>query len=131
MSVRGAVRWTEQLANPLRRKKCDEAHPVCDDCNRLGLLCQRVPPRSAAPHRRTSSTTCTAISPARRPLYRPFSNGLQLTPLSLYDGCTSNEQHLLQHYTHVVSRSLSVVPDEINAFINLFVPMSLQQPAIC
>ncbi|KAF8243161.1 hypothetical protein K440DRAFT_562471, partial [Wilcoxina mikolae CBS 423.85] len=40
------------------------------------------------------------------------------------------ETHLLQHYTHVVSRSLSVVPDSINAFISLFVPMALSQPAL-
>jgi transcriptional activator protein UGA3 len=50
--------------------------------------------------------------------------------LSLYPHSTPQESHLLQHYVHVVSRSLSVVPDEINTFISLFVPMALQQPAM-
>ncbi|KAF8531205.1 fungal-specific transcription factor domain-containing protein [Trichophaea hybrida] len=93
-----------------RRKKCDEALPICGDCSRLGLPCQRSPPAPPPPCRRTSTTPHFTFP--------------------IYAGSTPQEQHLLQHYTHVVSRSLSVVPDSINDFISLFVPMALQQPAM-
>lgn len=49
---------------------------------------------------------------------------------AFYPTINSIEAHLLQHYEHVVARSLSVVPNEINSFIKLFVPMALQQPAM-
>ncbi|CCX11665.1 Similar to Transcriptional activator protein UGA3; acc. no. P26370 [Pyronema omphalodes CBS 100304] len=122
-----------------RRKKCDEVLPVCGDCTRLGLVCQRPIPRSPQSRRGSVSSTISSSSSSsessissstisRRPPYRRDPN-LPLS-LGLYDGCTSQEQHLLQHYAHVVSRSLSVVPDEINSFISIFVPMAIQQPAM-
>lgn len=87
----------------------------CGDCRRLGLVCERSP--TLATQRRPPSV------PTSTELIRP-------PPTCFYDGCTPQEQHLLQHYICVVSKSLSVVPDEINSFILLFVPMALQQPAM-
>lgn len=129
-----------------RRKKCDEALPVCGDCARLGFICQRPPlgpststviAKAGKQPRRVSITHCSRTSP---PISKPRFNNAAAVPsefipppmgtLRLYDGCTPEEQHLLQHYTHVVCRSLSVVPDEINSFIHLFVPMAMQQPAM-
>lgn len=42
----------------------------------------------------------------------------------------AGELWLLQHYQEQVARSLSVVPDEINSFIKLFIPMAMLQPAM-
>ncbi|TGZ76794.1 hypothetical protein EX30DRAFT_375195, partial [Ascodesmis nigricans] len=107
-----------------RRKKCDEkfiaerkgTQPRCGDCRRLGLVCQRSPAPSSRRPTTSPSIFTTLIAPP--------------PPICFYDGCTPQEKHLLQHYTCVVSKSLSVVPDEINSFISLFVPMALQQPAM-
>ncbi|KAI5805696.1 fungal-specific transcription factor domain-containing protein [Geopyxis carbonaria] len=136
-----------------RRKKCDELLPTCSDCRRLGLVCERPSSVSVAGTgtagkavvrvRRSSSA-----SSGRRPHISPHATTLaqvqahahahsnatstfpHLLLSTLYTSCTPQEQHLLQHYTHVVSRSLSVVPDDLNAFITVFVPMALQQPAL-
>ncbi|KAL7266455.1 hypothetical protein RUND412_010997 [Rhizina undulata] len=98
-----------------RRKKCDEVRPTCSDCKRLGLRCSL----SAGPN--------SPISP-RSPMALPSVMPLQL---SLFNPTsTPEEQHLLQHYALVVSRALSVVPDEINPFQSLFIPMTLEQPAM-
>lgn len=45
-------------------------------------------------------------------------------------GTSSDESNLLQHYACVVSRSLSVVPDEINPFLSLFMPMAFEHTAM-
>ena len=124
-----------------RRKKCDEALPTCGDCARLGLTCLRPSHnpsqntmRSTSPSTRCSvssagSSSSSSSSSAVARYYLPLPT-LQASPFVLYDGSSTQELHLLQHYTHAVARALSVVPDEINAFISLFVPMALQQPAL-
>ncbi|KAF3933517.1 hypothetical protein ABW20_dc0104655 [Dactylellina cionopaga] len=45
-------------------------------------------------------------------------------------GTGAEESTLLQHYACVVSRSLSVVPDEINPFLSLFMPMAFKHHAM-
>ena len=121
-----------------RRKKCDEALPVCGDCARLGLTCLRSShstshSASYSTRRSVSSTgfpfSSSSSSPPSSSLVVHLPT-LQASPFVLYDGSNTQELHLLQHYTHTVARALSVVPDEINAFISLFVPMALQQPAL-
>lgn len=110
-----------------RRKKCDEALPVCGDCARLGLTCLRSSHSTGHNTRRSASSTSFSFSSSSSEVRLPT---LQASPFVLYDGSSTQELHLLQHYTHVVARALSAVPDEINAFISLFVPMALQQPAL-
>ena len=121
-----AVAAARPRADRARRKKCDEVLPICGDCRRLGLPCDRAsthsPDAAVAPgfevavRRSAACAQWRAPSPERA--FRP------------YDGCTAQEAHLLQHYTCAVARSLSVVPDELNPFLTLFVPMALQQPAL-
>ncbi|EPS38364.1 hypothetical protein H072_8064 [Dactylellina haptotyla CBS 200.50] len=118
-----------------RRKKCDEMLPKCGDCSRLGLDCQRgfldESPLS------TASSLMVPYMPATGMMPETYAQEIGDFPeLSIFApsmfpiGTGTEESTLLQHYACVVSRSLSVVPDEINPFLSLFMPMAMEHNAM-
>ncbi|KAJ6263152.1 Transcriptional activator [Drechslerella dactyloides] len=118
-----------------RRKKCDEMLPKCGDCSRLGLDCHRgfmdLSPLSDAPGMIPYMMTVPGMMPEP-----PMHELVDFPELSIFApsmfpiGTGSEESTLLQHYACVVSRSLSVVPDEINPFLSLFMPMAFEHSAM-
>jgi len=108
----------------LRRKKCDESYPKCTDCARLGLKCER------APASRLGDSQLLMPYLGQQYSYDPTEMGIATPPSIFPCGTTREEKTLFLHYADVVTRSLSVVPDEINPFLNLFIPMAFEQSAM-
>src|SRR3954452_20854948 len=92
--------------NPIRRKKCDESYPRCTDCARLGLKCERTPAARIA--------DCQLMMPYMGPQFPYDSTDMAIAPppSAFPCGTTREEKTLFLHYADVVTRSLSVVPDE-------------------
>lgn len=121
-----------------RRKKCDEMLPKCGDCSRLGLDCQRGFMDSPTSDPTSLMVPYMAAAPGILPESHP-EDAFDFPELSIFApsmfprgpiATGSEESTLLQHYACVVSRSLSVVPDEINPFLSLFMPMAFEHHAM-
>ncbi|KAF3937779.1 hypothetical protein ABW19_dt0205125 [Dactylella cylindrospora] len=118
-----------------RRKKCDEMLPKCGDCSRLGLDCRRGF-LDDSPISETSSILVPYVAAPGMASEPQVQDILDFPELSIFApsifpiGTGAEESTLLQHYACVVSRSLSVVPDEINPFLSLFMPMAFEHNAM-
>jgi len=85
------------------------------------------------------SPECTSVVPFEAPLpptpgwHDMIPEGVNISifcPTIFPIATSSEEKNLLQHYAVSVSRSLSVVPDEINPFLSLFMQMAMSQTAM-
>ncbi|KZF21761.1 hypothetical protein L228DRAFT_159356 [Xylona heveae TC161] len=98
-----------------RKKKCDEARPICLNCQKNSVVCEgyQIPERWKSGKQKAEEIQRQAIRQHPLPV--------------LVDGIeTDIDRVFLDHFVHRVSRVLTLINDESNPFKELLLPMAIR-----
>ncbi|CCX05347.1 fungal-specific transcription factor domain-containing protein [Pyronema domesticum] len=119
-----------------RKKKCDETKPECNNCVKNSVVCEGYPEKTVwQPGRQRGegredtffSSSGESLSFAVRRAASVISRSLP----TLIDGLqTPMDQHLLDHFTHRVSRILTLFDEESNPFHDYLLPLAMHNSAL-
>ncbi|KAF8537395.1 fungal-specific transcription factor domain-containing protein [Trichophaea hybrida] len=102
-----------------RKKKCDETKPECNNCVKNSVVCQGYPEKTVWQPGRQKNEVRQAATVISRSLP------------TLVDGLeTRMDQYLLDHFTHRVSRILTLFDDESNPFHDYLLPLAMRHRAL-
>ncbi|KAI5776852.1 fungal-specific transcription factor domain-containing protein [Geopyxis carbonaria] len=118
-----------------RKKKCDEAKPDCNNCVKNSVLCEGYPQREIwQPGRQKNNGNDNLLDIQRLVLTQAARNSISVISRelpTLIDGVeTRMDQHLLDHFTHRVSRILTLFDEESNPFRDYLLPLAMRNRAL-